>query len=505
VSPHRPVPTGLAAPAAGMRRWALLGMVVVVLAGLAVLDRGIARTAPAPAAVPLAAEAAPAPSESSSWYCAGGSGGGNGVPGATVYLTNTTRTPVAGTVTVGNESGTAATSRVEVPPGGQVAVVPGQLARGAWLAARVDLDRGGVVATQTMGPASAWAVAPCASTASPTWYFASGSTAPGSRLLLALFNPTTTPAVVDTTFATAGGKMSQPAPFEGVVVAPGQVVVADVGTYVQDEPLVATTVSARSGAVVADEVEARQGVVAGLSLRLGVPAPRPSWSLPGIEDPAAGSSSLAVLNPTSRAEEVQVDVQLETGPAAPFDQVVGPGDVWQLETSSARRIPAAQPFTVHVSTRGAGGGVVVDRVVSSTGSTGGANAGAGSAASAGAGAPGWGSVPAAAAVPGLLVWALPGPVGPGSSPPRLGLSSLGGPVSVRLLALAGRTRVTVATLRLPAHGFTVVLPQVLGRAGGRPLLVVGSGPIAAMLDEVPGSPGVVPLVAVPLAPPAGSP
>ena len=46
------------------------------------------------------------------------------------------------------------------------------------------------------GP-SGWSEAPCASTTSTRWYFASGATSNGNSLYVSLFNPTTSVAVVD--------------------------------------------------------------------------------------------------------------------------------------------------------------------------------------------------------------------------------------------------------------------------------------------------------------------
>ena len=125
--------------------------------------------------------------------------------------------------------------------------MPSRIDQGTWLASQVELDGGGVTVSELVDGPLGWAEAPCASTTSPAWYFASGSTSAGSSLYVFLFNPTSTEAVVDLTFATGQG-VTKPQPFEDLVVAPGALVVVGVASYVQDQSSVATIVAGRFGA-----------------------------------------------------------------------------------------------------------------------------------------------------------------------------------------------------------------------------------------------------------------
>ena len=90
-----------------------------------------------------------------------------------------------------------------------------------------------------------------------------------------LFNPSASPATVNVSFLTPHGVMT-PQPYQGLLVAPGQLVVENVGDYVQNVPAIATIVSADSGALVSDELQ--QTGSPGLSLRLGSPISRPRGS-----------------------------------------------------------------------------------------------------------------------------------------------------------------------------------------------------------------------------------
>lgn len=469
------------------RWWLVTGVVVVVLLG-AIVDRSVARPPPPPAPSAVASAAAPSGSESSSWYCAGGSGSAGPVP-VTVLLTNASDHSVHGTVTAFSDRGHSAAKAVDIPARGQVAAVPSQMVQGSWLAARVELEGGGVVVSQEVGSPSAWSASPCASTVSSAWYFASGSTAAGSRLLLSLFNPTGTPAVVDSTFVTTAGP-TQPAPFEGVVVPPHSVVVAEVGTFVQDQAAVATSVVAHSGKIAAAEVQLEEGSVHGVSVRVGAPQPQRRWSVPRMVDPAGGTAALDVFNPSTAPARVRVDVRLPTGPLAPFEQTVAPGGTWHLDTSASKRVPDQVDFSATVVAQGRGPGVVVDRTV---------------VAPPTAASPQWGSASAVpAGDPGHRAWVVPAASGAlsGARPDGLAVANLGGhsaSVTVDALAGPGATGVTrLARIQVGAGGFAVFTADLVNRAGGRPLLVEASQPIAVAEDEQPaGATGVVSVAAVP--------
>jgi hypothetical protein len=402
---------------------------------------------------------------------------------------------VSGTVTVADAAGSSATSSVTVPAGRETTLVPSRIERGDWLASQIQLGGGGVTVSEMVDGPQGWAEAPCASTTSPTWYFASGSTVNGSTLYVSLFNPTRTVAVVDLTFATAQG-VSMPEPFEGLVVAPGALVVAGVASYVQDQSSVSTIVQARSGRVVAAELEEHDvGGVSGLSLRLGTTALQARWTLPRTVNVTGGTSETVIFNPSSSSQLVKVTVRLPSGPVAPYVHDVSSDTAWTLVTSRSIRIPANTDYVTTVTSTG-GPGVVVDRVVQSS--------------SAGA-VPQWGAVSAvearAASAPSRR-WVIPTPALP-ASPPEVGASpfalALQNPgiravtVSVSRVTPTGDRRLgRVPLLRIPAKSFTVVEPTTLQLAGSDPLLLRSSGPLNAMEDVSPaGMPGVVALPAIP--------
>lgn len=505
VGPEVPAPGRRRRPPDGPpdgRRWLVLLAVVGVLVGAGLYGTG-AVAPPPPSPGPSAVTTAAATAASSSWYCTGGSSAPENLATATIYLTDTAARPVAGTATVVSDAGTTATVPVSVPARSEVALSPsGAVSTGYWLAARIDLNGGGVVATQAVAGPSGWAEAPCAAVTSPTWYFASGATGGGHDLFVSLYNPTTTSAVVDLAFVTPGG-VQQPAPFEGIIVPPGQVVVAGVGAYVQRQGTVSTSVVARTGQVVADVLETDSGSLQGMSLRLGSPAPVAAWSLPRTVDVTGGSDVLDVFNPTGGAQRVTVSFDLGSGAPAPLVHRVAADSTWTLALSATSRLPGNDDYATTV--RAAGPGVVVDRVL---------------AAPPVANPPQWGAAPAvpapqwAAASPGALgagavrAWVLPGPgdasgaAEPGAAPFAVGVEAEGArPLRVTLGVLTAtgyRSLPGTSTTLAPGH-FAIFEPGALAAAGLSPLVVSATGTVAVMEELVPaGAPGVVTLPGMPL-------
>ncbi len=481
----------------GIRRLPVIAAVVVVLVGVGLIaasvgvpsDSGPAGPSPAVAA------AAPVDAQSSTWFCTGGSGTSTGIANATLSLVNIGSRPVDGTVTVVDTAASTASRAVVVPARGQLTVVPSTIEPGPWLASRVELDGGGVTVNEIVSGPAGWAQSACSTTTSSTWFFASGSTTDGNTLYVSLFNPTATAAVVDLGFVTSQG-LTEPQPFEGILVNPGRLVVAGVASFVQDQKSIGTIVMARSGRVVAEALQEHVvNGVSGLSLRLGAPSPAGRWYLPRTVDVTGGSSALTVLNPTDRPEQVTVHVQLGSGPVAPFTDSLPADSSWTLPVSSASRVPANTTYAVEVTATG-GPGVVVDRTVQSS--------------SAGA-VPQWGTVTAvsdAGTTAPSGRWIVPSPL-VATTPPVAGI----GPLALNLQNTGIRDVIVtvyrstpeglrrlagVSKLRIPPGVFTVIEQDVLAQAGSDALVLEADGPLAAMEEGVPaGVPGAVALAAIP--------
>ena len=375
-------------------------------------------------------------------------------------------------------------------------VIAAPASSGYWISESLVLSGGGVAVSQLVHGPSGWDVAPCQSTTSQQWYFPSGTTSGSSDLFMALFNPTSTPDVVDLTFVTPEG-VEHPISFQGIVLEPGQTQVEDVGTYVQNERTVATTVSTRTGRVVATETQVIAGAVNGLANIPGSPHVQQKWALPLSQEVTGGSSSIDVYNPGSTIEDVTVRARLTSGPLPVFEQKLAPGSTWTLVTSAQTRIPKTSAtggsYTTIITATG-GPGVVIGRSV---------------AAPNGASAPQAG---AANAIDGLSTmspshrWVPPAP-GTSSDPAVAGAApaavALSNPSSTDetyvISALTPNGLRVITRGRLPVGTFIALSGPPLTSAGLNPLIVSATGSVAVSESLAPtGGYGVVTMPGIPL-------
>jgi hypothetical protein len=341
-----------------------------------------------------------------------------------------------------------------------------------------------------------WSQAPCQTTTSAQWYFAGGSTAAANTLSISLLNPTSTPVVVDLSFVTSAG-MVHPINYQGIVLQPGQVAAENVASEVQEINTVSTIVSARTGRVVASEVQGMVGAGAtsgGLALVPGVATPQARWAVPQAQEVTGGNSEVDVFNPGQSTEAVTVRFALPSGPLAPLTHKVLPGTTWVIPTSSETRLPASETYTTTIDATG-GPGVVVGRTVNIPGSSVSPQDGM------------------AVAVDGLSTmspsgeWVVP-PPGTADDPAVSGvapaylalLNSSAGPESYRAFATTSSGMHVLATGTLAAGSVEIVSGSPLAAVGLNPILVHSSGPMAVSEDLGPSAGvGVVSMPGIPLA------
>ena len=415
---------------------------------------------------------APAAARSSSAFCTADAGR---AAASTIYLTNTSARPVAGSMTtVSLSSGGPVVSvrrAVTVPSLGTAAVDPALGMPAGSTASSFAFAGGGVSADQVVAGPAGWSMAPCASQISAEWAFAGGSTAAGDTLTLALFDPTASPATVNVSFLTPRGLLT-PQSYQGLLVGAGQLVTENVGDYVQDVPAIATIVSADSGAVVSDELQQTTGP--GLSLRLGSPDLSTSWQFPQ-NTPVTGSTvAFDLANPGTSAVTASLSVGVSAATVMPKSIEVPPQSNVVFDASNAAGWPVRVPYSVSVQ---ASGPVVVGRSVS---------------APSGAAPPTWGS--SAGTTTLSTRWLVPGP-GVASAPGIAGAATRSlaitdpgsAPAAVVVAVLGGRR---VATVTVEPGAPVVLGPKTVG--GLRVFTVTSSQPVAVEADSVPsGAPGVV--------------
>ncbi len=88
-------------------------------------------------------------------------------------------------------------------------------------------------------------------------------------------------------FVTPSGTL-HPLNYQGIVLSPGQLVVEDVASEVQNMSSVSTAVATRTGRVVASELQTFSGPSTGLSLLPGAIVPQAQWVIPQSQETAGG-------------------------------------------------------------------------------------------------------------------------------------------------------------------------------------------------------------------------
>lgn len=347
----------------------------VLLGATLLVDRLVPfRSAGAQASPALAAVSAVPPQSavSSSWYCQAALGAAPppGTPGkpappagplghASLVLANPTARDVRGTVHLEVPGGQEHDVGVDVPAEGRAVVeetsVVGSAA--ADVAATVLLEGGGVAAEQEIAGPLGRALVPCSSRASRTWYFGAGSTAGGSRLLIALYDPLPTSAIVNVSFLTPGGPLV-PYDYQGMVVPAGGQVVLDAGTHAQDSALLAAVVTCSLGTVVAEQTSILPGSApARLDLVGGVPAPARAWRFPaGLVAPGVGEE-IDLADPGGSPAQVTLEIGASGLAVAPIEVSVPPGSVVPVPLAKQPRVPSSTVFDMTV--RAASGAPVV--------------------------------------------------------------------------------------------------------------------------------------------------
>jgi hypothetical protein len=470
----------------------MIVVLVAVLIVTGVSDRLVSRTTvsvavPAVSALSTLRIAPTAKTESSAWFCAGGSGAQGGAP-ATIVLTNAGRRVVHGTMTAVSAVASGAaqpgpwagahTVALTVPADGQVAVGADQLGSNGLVAAAVVLDGGGVAVSESVQSPLGWSMAPCAPSTATNWYFAHGATAQGGGLILSLFNPSATDAVVNISLVSSTAGYLAPAAYQGIDIAPGSLMTENIGDHVPDDGAVATEVSTLSGAIVATELQS-VGTPGdgGISLSLGAPATSSQWVFPQSTGIPSGTVAFHVLNPTTSPAVVSVVIGLSQGAGAePLSMHVPAQSLVTLNAQSQTRIPIGVPYSLTFTSTGTG--IVVSRQVSAP---------AGSPA----GVP---EVGDASGVPGgSRRWVLPGAVAPGTGAWALAVVDLGTrATTVKIDTPSGRGIAGQAVRRVDPGSPLFVGPNPGAPFGTAPFEVSAGQPVAVELDMLPvAQPGVV--------------
>ena len=366
---------------------------LVLIAGLLIVGGLVDRTGGARVTPALTAQAvqpvpvaAPAAALSSSWFCAGATDSGSNPAAGHIAIANEGSATVTATVDVVGSNGSSADQTVSVAPGAVTSVAETFPSGAPWTGAIIDAEGGMVAVSQVDDSALGRAVSPCATSGSRHWYLPAGQTRVNVSDTILLLNPYPTDSIVDMAFATDQGSES-PQEFQSIDVPADGLVAENLGDHLRRRQSIATTVTARTGNVVAWETEivgpppanaplvgtpAANAATAdpaspdpGLAVTLGAPSTGTSWTFPDGLSGNGIDEQYLVYNPGPRSAAVRLSVGLEQGSAEPFQITVAPYSESSIVADKAARIPGGVPHTATlVSTNGVP--VVAARTVAAT-------------------------------------------------------------------------------------------------------------------------------------------
>ena len=322
------------------RRVAVIFVLIAALLGVVAADRMADEPETEVRALPgtETPEAHPASSLSSSWFCPGGPTDG-GALGTRIMVMNPESEGVRVVVTAMPQTGDPGQKAFDVGPSSGLPIVLRDIVASPWTAALVEVEGAGVVVEQSVSLPNEFDTSPCAPAASPTWYFASGSTARDATMTVALMNPFPDDAIVDMAFATGEGRRV-PGYFEGLVVRGGSVLAVDIGSHVRRQDVVSTEVKARSGRVVASQLLLRSAPgVFGVSLTLGAPRLGKEWVFPDGLAHDGVVERFEFFNPTEQEARVDIELALIEGETEPFEITIPAQGRFTLNPREGDRVP----------------------------------------------------------------------------------------------------------------------------------------------------------------------
>lgn len=292
------------------RRIPALIVVLAGLVGLVVVGRDTAATSapvfssPAGTWMPSVTDRG---SLTGSWFCPGVPATGEDGVGGSVVVSNRDSEQLEGRFTILSPGGVAADSDFTVDPWSTSTIDVDAFVTASFASVVVEIDGGQGFVEQIASHPAGDSIAPCSNDTSSEWYLADGFTAGGSVETLILTNPYDDLVLTDLTFSTLNG-FSEPIAFKGFPVPAKSVKVipiAELGN--RDEPVIAASVTTRSGRLVVGRAQHFTGAGRlGYDVSLGAPALRDQWWFADGERGEGITETFSIYNPSDG--DVDVDV-----------------------------------------------------------------------------------------------------------------------------------------------------------------------------------------------------
>jgi hypothetical protein len=249
---------------------------------------------------------------------------------AELLITNLGEEPTRASVQLLSPTSAPVTTTIDLPARGSRTVNAVELLDSELVSALIESPSGAVAVSRLIHGHFGVDVSPCSTLAADEWYMPAGDTLRDAVTEIVLYNPFSSDAVVDLTFATNDeiGEFSV-AELEGVVVHSRSVQRVDLTEHVRVREAVGTIVRARAGQVVVDQLVTLDGTQerTGMSVSLATASLAQRWTYPaGFVDDLV-TMRVHIVNPSD--EVAEIDVAADTGPGGGGDPValtVGPRD-----------------------------------------------------------------------------------------------------------------------------------------------------------------------------------
>lgn len=331
------------------RRAPAVAAIVLVLAAAWTIDRQVGLPRPEVSAdlqTPIGGRAS---SQSSAWFCTGTTAASDGAANGTVVIANGGKRTLTGAVTVVPSEGGPKQVGVSVIAASQTSLRLTDVLTAPYASAVVELDGGEAVVELTAAGELGETVTPCASNAATSWFFAEGVTTKDATEVVSLFNPFPEDAVVDMVFTTEEGQVT-PQALTGLSVPGRGLTAVNLGDHVQRREAVSTSITVRTGRLVAARLQTFDGSQArkGMAVTLGAPGPGDVWYFPQGFIAEGLTERFQVFNPHPDEARVKLELSLDQGAAEPIELTIAPESRVTLNAGDEARIPKSVAHSVIV-------------------------------------------------------------------------------------------------------------------------------------------------------------
>ena len=257
-------------------------------------------------AMPPMPHVAAADALTTNWFCPGVPANDDTIP-SNLVISNASETDISATVTLLSTDQTPVVNAVSIPARSNISLDARGGTSAQFVSAVVEIIGSQGSVEQIVRHPAGDAVVLCANQPETDWHFADGFTGADSIEQIVMTNPYVDATVVDITFVTADAERS-PEQLQGFVLPAKSVVALSMDQQgARNEPILAVSIRASSGRLVAGRVQhyLGQGRL-GFSMSLGASAMSTQWWFSNGEKLAGNTESLVIYNPSSRDRSLSV-------------------------------------------------------------------------------------------------------------------------------------------------------------------------------------------------------